>query len=146
MDETASLGMDIGSVSTKGVVLDSDDRILASEYLWTEADPVEATRKIIRSLRKQLPNTVRVRSVGTSGSARRLIGAMLEADCVKNEITAHAVGTLSRYPDVHTILEIGGQDSKIILIDDGVVTDYAMNSLCAAGTRSFLSSQASRLS
>jgi len=145
MEETASLGVDIGSVSTKGVVLDSENRILASEYLWTEADPVEATRKTIKSLRKQLPDTVRIRSVGTTGSARRLIGSMLEANSVKNEITAHAVGTLSRHLDVHTILEIGGQDSKMILIDDGVVTDYAMNSLCAAGTGAFLSSQAGRL-
>ena len=70
---------------------------------------------------------------------------MLEADVVKNEITAHAVGTLSRCPEVRTILEIGGQDSKIILIEEGIVKDYAMNTLCAAGTGAFLSSQAKRL-
>ena len=70
---------------------------------------------------------------------------MLGASVVKNEITAHAVGTLSLHPDVKTILEIGGQDSKIILLEDGIVVDYAMNTLCAAGTGSFLSSQAERL-
>jgi len=64
---------------------------------------------------------------------------------IKNEITAHAIGTLSRYPDVRTIFEIGGQDSKIILVENGIVVDYAMNTLCAAGTGSFLSSQAKRL-
>ena len=137
--------MDIGSVSTKGVVLDSSGQIIGAEYLWTEGDPVAATKKIIRSLQKQLSSSVSIHSVGTTGSARRLIGAMLEADAVKNEITAHAIGTLSRHPDVRTIIEIGGQDSKIILINGGVVTDYAMNTLCAAGTGAFLSSQAKRL-
>ena len=72
-------------------------------------------------------------------------GTILNANLVKNEITAHAIGTLSRYPDVKTILEIGGQDSKIIIIRNGVVVDYAMNTLCAAGTGAFLSSQAKRL-
>jgi predicted CoA-substrate-specific enzyme activase len=143
--QTASLGVDIGSVSTKGVVLSQGGEILASEYVWTEGDPVAATQKIIRSLKKQLPPSVWIGSVGTTGSARRLIGAMLEADVVKNEITAHARGTLARYPNVRTIIEIGGQDSKLILIQGGVVTDYAMNTLCAAGTGAFLSSQAKRL-
>ena len=84
-------------------------------------------------------------SVGTTGSARKLIGTMLGASVIKNEITAHAIGTSSLYPNVRTILEIGGQDSKIILLNKGVVTDYAMNTLCAAGTGAFLSSQAKRL-
>lgn len=83
--------------------------------------------------------------VGTTGSARKLIGTMLGANIIKNEITAHAIGTTSSYPDIRTIIEIGGQDSKIILIKDGIVVDYAMNTLCAAGTGSFLSSQAKRL-
>ena len=84
-------------------------------------------------------------SVGTTGSARKLIGTILGASVIKNEITAHAVGTTSIYPDVRTIFEIGGQDSKIILLHQGVVIDYAMNTLCAAGTGSFLSSQSKRL-
>ena len=70
---------------------------------------------------------------------------MLKASVVKNEITAHAIGTLTFYPNVRTILEIGGQDSKIILIKNGIIQNYAMNTLCAAGTGSFLSSQAKRL-
>lgn len=82
---------------------------------------------------------------GTTGSARKLIGTMVGATVVKNEITAHAVGTTTFYPDVRTILEIGGQDSKIILVENGVANDYAMNTLCAAGTGAFLSSQAKRL-
>ena len=139
------MGIDIGSVSTKGVVIDSHNRLLASDYLWTEGDPIGATKRVLGSLRSQLPENPVIKTVGTTGSARKLIGAMLEADSVKNEITAHAVGTSSRHPEVRTILEIGGQDSKIILVDQGVVVDYAMNSLCAAGTGAFLSSQAKRL-
>ena len=84
-------------------------------------------------------------AAGTTGSARKLVGAMCNASIVKNEITAHAVGTTTLHPDVRTILEIGGQDSKIICVENGVAVDYAMNTLCAAGTGSFLSSQARRL-
>jgi len=145
MKEKALLGVDIGSVSTKGVALSAQGDLLASEYLWTEGDPIGATKKLLHALREQLTDGTEIAAVGTTGSARKLVGTMLGADAVKNEITAHAVGTLSRYPDVRTILEIGGQDSKIILIKDGVVADYAMNTLCAAGTGAFLSSQAKRL-
>ena len=140
----AYLGIDIGSSSTKGVVLDGENNILAREYLWTEGNPVGAVKLLLAALRSQLTGA-EVVSVGTTGSARRLIGVITGAAVVKNEITAHAVGTLSLHPDVRTVFEIGGQDSKIILLDQGVVTDYAMNTLCAAGTGSFLSSQARRL-
>lgn len=141
----ATLGIDIGSISTKGVVIDRDNRILASAYLWTEGNPIEATKNLLRVLAEQLPAGVEVVSVGTTGSARRLIGAVTGATEVKNEITAHAIGTTTLHPDVRTIFEIGGQDSKVILVENGVVVDYAMNTLCAAGTGSFLSSQAARL-
>ena len=141
----ASLGIDIGSISTKGVILDNDNNILAFSYLWTEGNPIEAVKRVLRDLEEQIDEDVKVVSVGTTGSARKLIGTMLGATSIKNEITAHAIGTLSKYPDIKTILEIGGQDSKIIILDNGIVTDYAMNTLCAAGTGSFLSSQAKRL-
>ncbi len=141
----AYLGLDIGSISTKGVIIDEDNGILASEYLWTQADPIGAVKRLLPRLNEQLDSKYRVAAVGTTGSARKLIGAMTGAAVVKNEITAHAIGTMSLYPDVRTIFEIGGQDSKIILIDNGFVVDYAMNTLCAAGTGSFLSSQAQRL-
>lgn len=142
------LGVDVGSISTKGVVADADGRVLAASYLWTEGNPLRAVKKVLVELGAQLEaaeSEVQVVSVGTTGSARELIGAVLNAQVVKNEITAHAVGTLSRHPDVRTIFEIGGQDSKIIIVRDGVPVDYAMNTLCAAGTGSFLSSQARRL-
>jgi predicted CoA-substrate-specific enzyme activase len=142
----AYLGVDIGSISTKGVVVDASGEIYARSYLWTEGHPVRAAMRVLAELEPQLEGTgAEVVSVGTTGSARELVGAVLGAQVVKNEITAHAVGTLSRHPDVRTIFEIGGQDSKIIVVRDGVPVDYAMNTLCAAGTGSFLSSQARRL-
>ena len=144
--EKAYLGIDIGSISTKGVVIDSDNNIIASSYLYTEGNPIEASKKVILELKSKVDSNIyKVVGVGTTGSARRLIGTLLGANAIKNEITAHAVGTTSIYKDVHTIFEIGGQDSKIILLDNGIVCDYAMNTLCAAGTGSFLSSQAKRL-
>lgn len=139
------LGIDIGSISTKGVIIDSHNNIIISSYIWTEGNPVKAVRKLINILKTKLPKNYILKGIGTTGSARKLIGLMLEANVVKNEITAHAIGTLSLYPNVRTILEIGGQDSKIILIKNGIITNYAMNTLCAAGTGSFLSSQAKRL-
>ncbi len=145
MKNNAYLGIDIGSISTKGVIIDDNNKIIASDYLWTEGDPINAVKRLIKSLEEKMSNGYRIIGVGTTGSARKLIGAMLGANIIKNEITAHAIGTITMHPDVKTILEIGGQDSKIILINDGIITDYAMNTLCAAGTGSFLSSQAKRL-
>lgn len=145
MKNKAYLGIDIGSISTKGVIIDENNNIVAKEYIWTEANPIEAVKKLLLSLKNKLPENYNVVSVGTTGSARRLIGIMTGASIIKNEITAHAIGTLSLHKNVNTIFEIGGQDSKIIIINNGVVTDYAMNSICAAGTGSFLSSQAKRL-
>lgn len=140
------LGIDIGSISTKGVIINDKNKILTSSYLWTEGNPVQAVKNVLKELEETIKKQdIRILGVGTTGSARKLIGTMLGACSIKNEITAHAIGTLSKYPTVKTILEIGGQDSKIILLEDGIVTDYAMNTLCAAGTGSFLSSQAKRL-
>ena len=142
----AYLGLDIGSISTKGVVIDSDDNIISREYIWTKADPIGAVKTLLPLMKEQINFAeYKVVSTGVTGSARKLIGAITDSVTVKNEITAHAIGTLSIYPDVRTIFEIGGQDSKIILIDNGFIIDYAMNTLCAAGTGAFLSTQAERL-
>ena len=141
------LGVDIGSISTKAAVIDESGEIVASSYLWTEGNPIGAVKRVLAELEGQLADVgdMRIVAVGTTGSARELIGSVLGAQVVKNEITAHAMGTLSLHPDVRTIFEIGGQDSKIIILRDGVPVDYAMNTLCAAGTGSFLSSQSRRL-
>lgn len=140
------LGIDIGSISTKAVIIDSNNNIIASSYLWTKGNPIDAVKDVLKELKDKIDlEKYKIINSGVTGSARRLIGSMIGASTIKNEITAHAIGTISKYPDVKTILEIGGQDSKIILIEDKIVIDYAMNTLCAAGTGSFLSSQAKRL-
>ena len=141
-----ALGIDIGSISTKGVIIDENNNIVRSSYIETKGNPLNAVKELITILKDGFDsNKYKIVHVGTTGSARKLIGTILGAKTIKNEITAHAIGTISKYPDVRTILEIGGQDSKIILIENKIVTDYAMNTLCAAGTGSFLSSQAKRL-
>lgn len=144
--QDAYLGIDIGSISTKGVIIDNQNHILASSYIWTEGNPMGAAKKLLHLLEEQFDQeNYHITATGTTGSARKLVGDMVGATIVKNEITAHAVGTTTLYPDVRTILEIGGQDSKIILVENGVAVDYAMNTLCAAGTGAFLSSQSKRL-
>lgn len=143
--KNAYLGIDIGSISTKGVIIDENNNIIVSLYILTEGDPVNATKRLIKYMKSKLPYDYHIKGIGTTGSARKLIGLLVNANIIKNEITAHAIGTTTLYPNVKTILEIGGQDSKIILLDNGIVTDYAMNTLCAAGTGAFLSSQAKRL-
>lgn len=141
-----SLGVDVGSISTKGVIVDEKNNIVVEEYILTEGNPINAVKNLIKCLKRKIGNRdIEINYVGTTGSARKLIGVILNASVVKNEITAHAIGTISIYPKVNTIFEIGGQDSKIIIIEDGIVVDYAMNTLCAAGTGAFLSSQAKRL-
>ena len=139
------LGVDVGSVTTKFAVLDQKDELVTDLYTRTLGRPVQIVQEGLQQIACQLPPGADVASVGVTGSARRLTGIVVGADVVKNEITAHAVAAASLVPDLRTVLEIGGQDSKLILLDDGIVTDFAMNSVCAAGTGSFLDQQAYRL-
>ncbi len=139
------LGIDVGSVTTKVAALDENDELVASAYARTEGKPIVVIQKALRNLAGSLPEGTEVAGVGTTGSGRYLAGAMLGADVLKNEITAHAVAASHYFPETRTILEIGGQDSKIIVLRDGVVVDFAMNTVCAAGTGSFLDQQAFRL-
>jgi predicted CoA-substrate-specific enzyme activase len=139
------LGIDVGSISTKGVVLDRGCGVVASHYLRTEGNPLASIRSLLRELGARVGTDVKIAAAGTTGSARRLAGVMVRADIVKNEIIAHAVAASHFYPDAETVLEIGGQDSKIIIMRDAVPVDFAMNTVCAAGTGSFLDHQAGRL-
>ncbi len=139
------LGVDVGSITTKLVAIDDADRILAKVYLRNAGRPLEAIKEGLRQIEDQLGNSRTVRGIGTTGSARHLAAYLLGADLVKNEITAHAVAVIDFLPEVRTIIEIGGQDSKIIILQEGVVVDFAMNTVCAAGTGSFLDQQAARL-
>ncbi len=144
MKKKTFIGIDIGSVSTNLVVLDENFEVLFSRYVRTSGQPVESVKGALRELTQDHMD-MEICGVGTTGSGRQLVGLMVGADVVKNEITAHATATTHFFPDVNTIFEIGGQDSKIIIIKDGIVVDFAMNSVCAAGTGSFLDHQAERL-
>jgi predicted CoA-substrate-specific enzyme activase len=139
------LGVDIGSVSTNLVLLDEDLRVVFRLYIRTQGEPLNALKDALREAESFCRGSVVVCGVGSTGSARRLIGEILGADVIRNEITSHAVAAIHEVPDVQTVLEIGGQDSKIIIVRDGVAVDFAMNTVCAAGTGSFLDQQASRL-
>jgi predicted CoA-substrate-specific enzyme activase len=139
------LGVDVGSVSTKFALLNQGNELVANVYLLTEGKPIESVQCGLKEIQQQLPEGARICGVGTTGSARYLAGVILGADLVKNEITTHAVAAQFCIPEVQTVVEIGGQDSKIIIIRDGVVTDFGMNTICAAGTGSFLDHQALRL-
>lgn len=145
MSLTVYLGIDVGSVTTKVVLVDEKGKFVDSHMLRTAGKPVAAVQTGLRELHKKAFCEYNVQGVGTTGSGRNLAGALVGADVIKNEITAHAVAASINVPGVQTILEIGGQDSKIIILRDGIVTDFAMNTVCAAGTGSFLDQQANRL-
>ncbi|QGG49268.1 acyl-CoA dehydratase activase [Heliorestis convoluta] len=138
------LGVDVGSVSTNLVLVDKEGQVHEALYLRTQGRPLETVLKGMKKLAELYQND-QIQGVGTTGSARNLAAIVVGADVIKNEITAHAVAASTLVPGVRTILEIGGQDSKLIIMKDGVVTDFSMNTVCAAGTGSFLDQQASRL-
>ncbi|WP_457573663.1 acyl-CoA dehydratase activase [Desulfolithobacter sp.] len=139
------LGVDVGSVSTKIVACDNSGRIVASYYGPTAGRPIEALKKGLAKMRLQLGPATSFKAAGTTGSGRYLAADFIGADSVINEITAQAKAAMVLDPKVDTIFEIGGQDSKYIRIEQGVVKDFMMNRACAAGTGSFLEEQASRL-
>jgi predicted CoA-substrate-specific enzyme activase len=140
------LGIDIGSVSSKFVLINRDGQIKDKIYLRTQGNPVKAIKEgYVRIKDSNKGQDIKIRGVGATGSGRHLAAILVGADVVKNEITSHAVASSSLYNNVKTIIEIGGQDSKIILLKDGIVHDFAMNTVCAAGTGSFLDQQALRL-
>ncbi len=146
----AFLGLDIGSVSTNLALIDAQGTLLMDIYTKTNARPIEVVSECLAKVAATVGQRVRIRGLGTTGSGRELIGELLAADIITDEITAHTTGAnfvAARFalPAPDTIFEIGGQDSKFISIRDGVVVDFAMNEACAAGTGSFLEEQAERL-
>jgi len=139
------LGVDVGSVSTKLVLLDAGSlSVVDNYYTRTHGDPLESMKRGMQRLAAMEPRP-RILAAGTTGSGRQLAARLVNTPIVKNEITAHtlAAGRIDR--NVRTVVEIGGQDSKIILVRNGMAVDFAMNTVCAAGTGSFLDQQAGRL-
>ena len=139
------LGIDVGSITTKVVVVSETDRVLAKSYIRNSGRPLEAIQQGMEEVLAQLGKTISIDGVATTGSARHLAAYLVGADLIKNEITAHAIAVIDFLPEAKTIIEIGGQDSKVVVLRSGVVADFAMNTVCAAGTGSFLDQQAARL-
>ncbi len=146
----ACLGIDVGSVSTNLAVIDGNGDLIDEVYLRTDSRPIEVAGAGLLLLKGRLAEKIRITAVGATGSGRELIGELVGADLVMDEITAHKTGAAfiaHRLLDsrVDTIFEIGGQDAKFIRLENGVVVDFSMNEACSAGTGSFLEEQAERL-
>lgn len=139
------LGIDIGSLSTNVVLIDNEKNIVARRYLRTSGRPILAVQRGLKEIGKEVGDRVNIKAVGATGSGRYMIGDLVGADIVRNEITAQATAAVRFDSDVDTIFEIGGQDSKYISIQNGVVVDFEMNKVCAAGTGSFIEEQAEKL-
>lgn len=138
------MGIDVGSVSTNIVLVDEDYNLVYKRYLRTQGRPLDILKNGIKEVAERF-GEYNILGVGTTGSGRYLASVLIGADVIKNEISCHAVAAMNHNPETRTVIEIGGQDSKIIIIRDGIVVDFAMNTVCAAGTGSFLDRQALRL-
>jgi len=139
------IGLDIGSISTKVVVLSEDGNLLAKIYTFTAGKPLIAAKNVLSRL-ADIINESDIAAVGVTGSGRKLVGHAVGADLVIDEITAQAKGARNGYAKADTVIEIGGQDAKFIRVgDDASVVDFEMNKACAAGTGSFVQEQAVRL-
>ncbi|MEE8174735.1 MAG: acyl-CoA dehydratase activase [Dehalococcoidia bacterium] len=142
---TGYLGVDVGSTSTKAVIVDeSGTRVVAKNYLMTAGKPVDAVKQVFRNLLQDGADKARIAGVGVTGSGRYLVGGFISADLIKNEITAQTRAAAEIDPEAD-IIEIGGQDSKLVIKRNGVVVDYQMNKACAAGTGSFIDELAEML-
>ena len=137
------LGIDAGSVSTKLVMADEAGNVVAGSYLPTHGMPLETVAAGLKSISSQC--SVSPAAAAVTGSGRELVSGIIRNPLLTNEITAQAKAGVHLLPGVQTIIEIGGQDSKLILIREGMVSDFGMNAVCAAGTGSFLDHQAARL-
>ncbi|MBN1375366.1 MAG: hypothetical protein JXA01_04350 [Dehalococcoidia bacterium] len=138
------LGVDVGSTSTKAVIIDEEGRVIAKHYLMTAGRPVDAVKEVFKNLLENGAGMAEIKGVGVTGSGRYLVGSLISADLVKNEITAQTRAAADIDTDAD-IIEIGGQDSKLVIKRNGVVIDYQMNKACAAGTGSFIDELADML-
>jgi predicted CoA-substrate-specific enzyme activase len=141
----AYLGVDVGSLSTNIAIIDDENNVLARRYLPTASKPLEAIKQGLAEVGAEIGHKINIAAVGSTGSGRYLTGDFIGADTIQNEITCQATAAISIDPEVDTIFEIGGQDSKYIRISNGVIVDFEMNKVCAAGTGSFLEEQSDKL-
>lgn len=134
------MGIDVGSNYTKGVIIDKYNNIMSSYCIETFSDPVKAVKKVICKMREDIDlDKYRVVSVGVCGFAKRLVGTFLNSQVIRNEITAVVTSVVRIYPDVGSIIDIGGEDSKLIIINNGNIVDTVINTACSAGCGNFIS-------
>jgi len=135
------LGVDCGSVGIKFALIDDDKHVVKVKYLRNHG----ITDTVKEGLEEIADKNYNIKGVGATGSGRNFVGMLIGADIIKTEILAHTLGTLDYYPDVRTILDIGGEDCKIMSVKKGVLENFIMNSICGAGTGSVIDSVASRM-
>ncbi|NIO00484.1 MAG: CoA activase [Anaerolineae bacterium] len=141
----AYLGVDVGSTTTKTVLMDAERRVVHKQYVQTQGRPIEVTQSLLTGIYEEFGDGLRLLGTATTGSGRHVVGDFVDADLIIDEITAHARAAVHWDRTVDTVFEIGGQDSKYIWLENGYPLDFDMNKVCAAGTGSFLHELASKL-
>lgn len=139
----AWLGVDCGSITLKFALIDESKEVLSTLYMRSKG-VIQTLQRGLKQFKEMIPSNVEITNVGATGSARKLLGVLVGADVVKTEILAHAIGCMEYVPEVRTIFEIGGEDSKLIILEDGIMTNFAMNNVCSGGTGAFLDEMANR--
>lgn len=139
----AWLGIDCGSVTLKFALIDRGKKVLSTLYMRNKG-VIQTLQKGLKQFKEMIPSNAEIKNVGVTGSARKLLGVLVGADIVKTEILAHAIGCMEYVPDIRTIFEIGGEDSKLIILEDGIMTNFAMNNVCSGGTGAFLDEMAGK--
>ncbi len=144
----AVIGLDGGSTSTKAVALAPDGTLLASSYRLSQSDPITDAVTVLGDLRRKLEESgapVKVLGLGATGYSKDLLKKVLSADVALVETVAHAKSSLRLFPHVDAIIDVGGQDIKIVMLHDGAVKDFRLNTQCSAGNGYFLQAAAEKL-
>jgi predicted CoA-substrate-specific enzyme activase len=139
------VGVDGGSTSTKAVLLSTDGEVLCKAYQLSNGNPIQDTIEMFEKLREQVESqgaTMDVLGVGTTGYAKDVLRDVLKADVALVETVAHTESAVKFYDDPHVIVDVGGQDIKLIVLKDGRVKDFKLNTQCSAGNGYFLQSTA----
>src|SRR5580704_5026124 len=139
------MGIDGGSTSTKAVLIDKDKRILVKCYQLSKGNPIEDTQDMFENLRTQVEEqgaTLEILGIGTTGYAKDILKDVLNADAAMVETVAHTEAALHFYPQADVICDVGGQDIKLIILQNGRVKDFKLNTQCSAGNGYFLQSTA----
>ncbi|MDD8019577.1 MAG: acyl-CoA dehydratase activase [Acidobacteriota bacterium] len=146
------LGIDVGSTSIKCVLLDEEGRIISSVYLRNKGiteSLVEALEGLAKGIKADTGTGagrgIKIAACGITGSGRNFASLLVGADIVRTEVLAHTVAALSFYPEARTIFEIGGEDCKLMIVEDGILADFSMNSICAGGTGAMIEAIANRM-